>query len=802
VEGTYLRKFGLVVLTVILQIAAASAQQKLESTNRTIQATRTTENISINGVMDEPAWQTATPVSDFIQTDPDEGKPGSEITRVSALYDEEALYIGFRCLDKEPDKIVKALEKRDGWTSTDKVQIEIDSHNDHTTSFFFEVNASGVKRDAFRSDDDTYDFTWDSVWEGDVRVGADGYCVEFRIPFTCLRFAESPEMQWGINFSRWIIRKQEYDAWNFKPNSVAGEVAHFGHIENLKGIRPARHLEILPYIVSSRNTEPKSPGNNDGLKYYSNTGVDLKYGLASNITLDATINPDFGQVEVDPAVINLSTFETYYEEKRPFFIEGADNFSTPFNLFYSRRIGRAPRGSFDDVDYYIDNPQNTTILGAAKVTGKTRSGWEIGFLDAVCSREKASYFGTDGLTHKAISEEAANYQISRIKKEFQSGSSIGVITTSANQLRSTPVYSGGIDWRLYFDKRMYSFSGQAIGSREGPQQNGRGAIASFDKEGGDHVRGDITWEYKSKNLNLNRLGFLNRANIWTYSAWVQYRTSHDFWIIRNTYNNFNYWYGENLQGQSVQFGGNFNHSIEFKNNWMWGSGFAPDFPHYDDRETRGGPLFKVPYTWAYWTWIESPARNPISIYFEPQFGTNIDGTWRAIEMTLTMKPKENLSFSLGPEFELQDNVSRWVAAMDDSLGRRVDVFGKLDLRRLDINIRSTMIFTRTMTLQLYSQLYFATGDYSDFRELVPPDKFRELTVAYDGNPDFNYKSFNFNAVFRWEYYPGSTFYLVWTQARQRNDDFGDFRFKRDFGDMFDTQSDNVILAKINFWWNP
>ena len=374
--------------------------------------------------------------------------------------------------------------------------------------------------------------------------------------------------------------------------------------------------------------------------------------------------------------------------------------------------------------------------------------------------------------------------------------------TSAHQIKQFPVYTGGLDWKLSINKRNYSLSGQVVGSRSGPDLDGSGAAVSFDKEGGNHLRGNLYFQYKSKNLDLNRLGYIGRANAWNHSTWIQYRTTGDFWIVRNTYNNFNFWYGENLQGNSIQYGGNYNNTIEFKNSWMWGFGFSPDFRHYDDLETRGGALFKVPYTWAFWTWMETPARHPIGLYIEPQWGTNVDGTWQGLDINLTIKPRENVSISFGPEFEAQDNVSRWVNNMDDSLGQRVDIFGELDYRRLDINFRSSVTFTKTLTLQLYSQLYFATGEYSGFKQLVPPDQFKQLTVSYTDNPDFNYKSFNFNAVLRWEYLPGSTLYIVWTQARQRTDEFGNFRFKRDVDGIFDAQSDNVILAKINYWWNP
>ncbi len=781
---------------------APRAWADLEPTNRSIMPTRIAEKLSIDGILDEAAWSRGISVSDFLQTDPDEGEPGTQITKVTVLYDDEALYIGFLCLDSEPEQIVRLLSKRDDWTSTDKVQVEIDSYHDHLTAYFFEVNAAGVQRDGFRSSDFNYDMSWNSVWEAEAEIGPYGWSAEFKIPFSCLRFNDADEMTWGINFGRWIIRDREYDIWNFKPQSVSGDIAHFGHLDGLTNVEPRRRLEILPYAVSSRSTETKSPGNPDGLDFYTNGGIDLKYGLTSNLTLDAAMNPDFGQVESDPAVVNLTTFETFYEERRPFFIEGANSFNTNFNLFYSRRIGRAPSEAPDDLDYYIDRPIGTTILGAAKLTGKTSDGWDLAFLNAVTDREYASYVAIDGNRRRAIVEESANYNVSRVKKEFKSGSSIGVMSAMVHQRGVSPAYTGGIDWELFFKEREYEFGGQTVGSITGEDESGTGIEMYFGKNGGKHFRGSVGAEYESEELDLNRLGFLRRPNYLGGWAWMQYRTTDDFWIIRNTHNNVNFWIAENLQGDLISFGGNFNNSVEFKNGWNAGIGLAPDFPHYDDRETRGGPLYRLPYTWAAWIWMETNNRHPVVVNINPSFGTDRDGRWANANLWVEFKPRQNIRFSFGPGIRTTDDVSRWVSDDIDGSGERVDIFGVLDYREVNINLRSTIAFTKTMTLQLYSQVFVGAGDYSEFKQFAAPDGFTALTIPYDGNPDFNYKSFNLNAVFRWEYLPGSDLYLVWTQSRDRFDQFGDFDYGRDFNSVFDQLSDNAFLAKINYWWNP
>jgi hypothetical protein len=772
-------------------------------TGEDIEATKISERIKIDGVLSEEVWLKGKPVTGFIQYTPNEGQPASEPTKVTVLYDETAIYVGFMCYESEPEKMVMILGERDSHIGADRVQFEIDSFHDHMSSFFFEVNASGTMRDGYRFGvGDNYDMTWDSVWEVKTHLGPEGWSAEFRIPYHCLRFNEAEENMWGVNFYRHIMSKNEYVIWHYNTETHADDIASFRHLVNLKGIKPAHHFEVLPYFVSSQHNDPSAVNRKSGLDLNSDLGVDFKYGITPNMTLDATINPDFGQVESDPAVINLSTFETFYQEKRPFFIEGANKFNTDYRLFYSRRIGRAPNESPDDLDYWVKQPDRTTILGAAKLTGKTSNGWELGFLNAVTEREYASYINTDGEQIRTVVMDEANYNITRAKKEFDSGSSIGILTTTHHQKGSSPTFAGGLDWELLFRGREYSFSGQTVGSRLGGGESGIGVGAEFSKNSGKHIRGSFGVEYKSRDLNLNKTGFLSRPNWLGSWGWLQYRIAEPFWIIRQGSHNINYWEGQNLDGDLISLGGNYNNWFEFKNLWKAGFGIATDFPHYDDRETRGGPLVKIPHTWAFWIWGETDATKKFMVNVNPAIGTTRDGSWADLYLWFQLRPRENLIFSFGPGMETMDNVSRWLTDTEDVSGDRVDVFGELDYREVSMNLRSTMTFRRNVTLILYSQVFIGAGDYSNFKQFVPTDSYTNLTVDYDENPDFNYKSFNLNAVFRWEYMPGSDLYIVWTQARDRSDEFGDFGFDRDFNDMFDTVSDNVFLAKINYWWNP
>jgi hypothetical protein len=792
----------LVLITILLSIYSRASAGPT-TTEQDALATRINDRIDIDGVLDEEAWSMGRSVIDFIQYTPNEGKPASEPTKVIVLYDDAALYIGFMCYESEPEKMVRIMGERDSGVAADRVQIEIDSYHDHLTSFFFEVNVSGTLRDGYRFGvGDNYDMTWNSVWEAETSIGPEGWSAEFRIPYNCLRFNEAAENVWGMNLYRHIMTKNEYVIWHYNADTHADDIAAFRHLVNLEGIKPTRHFEVLPYFVSSQHNDPNTVNYKADLDLKSDIGVDLKYGITPNLTLDATINPDFGQVESDPAIINLSTFETFYEEKRPFFIEGADKFRTDYRLFYSRRIGRAPAASPDDLDYWISRPTRTTILGAAKLTGKTASGWELGLLNAVTDREYATYLNTDGEQIRTVVMDEANYNIARVKKEFDSGSSIGILTTAHHQNGELPTYAGGIDWEFFFRGREYSISGQTVGNRPGGGETGMGLGTEFSKNSGKHIRGSIGLEYKSRELDLNKTGFLSRPDYLGSWGWLQYRIAQPSRIIRQGSHNINFWEGQNLDGDLIELGGNYDNWFEFNNLWKAGFGVSSHFPHYDDRETRGGPLVKIPYNWSFWIWGETDGSKPLVANVNPAFGTVRDGSWADFYLWFQLRPRENLRFHFGPGVEIQNDVSRWLTDTEDNNGERIDIFGELDYREVNMNIRSTMIFRRSMTLTLYSQIFIGAGDYSDFRQFVPPDDFTDLTVSYDDNPDFNYKSFKLNAVFRWEYMPGSDLYIVWTQARDAYDGFGNFRFNRDFDGVFDTVSDNVFLAKINYWWNP
>jgi hypothetical protein len=760
----------------------------------------------IDGALDDPIWQRKDIdfAREFIQREPDEGKPATESTSVAIAYDDDAIYFAFWCYDREPDKIMYQLVRRDNLGVSDAVTVRLDPYHDHQTGFRFDVNASGVQGEARIYNDNNLDYTWDAVWDSAVKKQLWGWSAEIRIPYHCLRFAEKDEHVWGINVTRYIARRAESPWWAFSPQAKGGYASKFGHLVGLKGIKPARHLEIMPYGVSAIQTEPKSDGNPDGRNYMKNVGFDIKYGLSSNLILDGTVNPDFGQVELDRPILNLSAYETYYDEKRPFFMEGSNLFSTQFNLFYSRRIGRPPRGDIGDENdrhydpefsYYTNYPKSVSILGASKITGKLNSGTTIAFLNALTQEEKAEYMTTTGQKRKGVVEPMADYSVFRIQQDVLKNSNVGATYTLASQNERYPISAGGVDWRLLTPNGKWSFVGQSVVSRRDKNTTGFGNYVYLGKESGDHVLGSIGYQEKDSKLNLNRLGYLGRNSTRSTWLWVQYYTKKDWSIFRNTYNNFNLSGDWNREGNNLSRGGNFNTYIDFVNNWSFGGGFSLDYGEFDDMETRGNGLWKMPHSWSWWYSLNTDSRKKISFNWNPGAGHSRDGRWWANWVGFDYRPASNIALSPGVNFGRSVSQTMWVTNSGDS-----SIFADLDQDELTLRLTTSIMLTRDLSVQISGQGYISSIDYYNYRHYLGGAAYSPYTMD---EQDFVYRALNSTFLLRWEYRPGSTIYLVWTRALGQDDaTINNLEFSRDFKKLFSKDAENVFLAKISYWWNP
>ncbi len=776
----------------------AAAPAGLGTPEREVRAQRLAGTVRIDGLLDEADWQRPG-AGGFIQRNPLDGKPATEASEVWVAYDDKALYVAARLRDAEPGKIVGLLGRRDDNLNSDWFTFAVDPYFDRRSGYSFSVNPAGSILDMTLYNDEWSDDSWDGVWEGAARVDGLGWTAEMRIPYDQLRFPAREEYVWGVNFKRTIQRKNEQDYFSWVPKEENGFVSRFARLTGIRGIRPGRHFEAVPYTVGKMAFSPREAGNpfRDGSDLFASAGLDLKYGLKSNLTLDLTLNPDFGQVEVDPAEVNLSVFETYYSEKRPFFIEGANTFSFGrggannnfgFNwgtteFFYSRRIGRPPQGDAAGGDF-ADYPEMTTILGAAKLSGKVAGNWNVGFLNAVTQREYAVLDGGGGRSSVEV-EPFSDYAVVRAQKDFRQGrQGLGFIATGVFRdldgqglgdiLGRQALALGADGWLQLGKRREWALTGwlgatRVAGSPEYIQGLQRSPLHYFQRPDAGHLAiddgatslsgwaGRVAFNRQKGSLVFNAaLGAISpgfEANDLGYQWRGDYVNAH----LVSGYS----WLHPGKVFRSAQIlaaaarGWDFGGNALMKNYYLFASGEFLNYwggeidlgyvdAGYDKEATRGGVLLRQPP--AHWINLYgySDSRRNVVLSVFAQATRRRDGSWDlGIGPELLWKPRSNVSLSIEPEFEIVRTHRQWVANVDDPLmtatyGRR-HVFAFLDEKVLSAETRLNWIFSPRISLQAFIQPLIAVGAYSGFKELARPAsrEFRRYgengsTIARDG----------------------------------------------------------------------
>jgi hypothetical protein len=794
------------------------------TSSKKIHAVRVASSISVDGVLGEGDWKNAETLSDFQQYDPVEGADPTEKTDVRVLFDDNALYIGIVCHDSDPNGIVKQLTRRDRTAQSDRVSVTIDSYHDHQTAFLFSGSVSNVQTDGVLSNDGReYDTQWDAVWEFQATITPDGWCGEFRIPFSALRFAASDSgYEWGINFRRYIARKNETDEWVMLPRKdtppgVLSSVSAIGHLDGLKNIHPPIHLEVVPYAVGKESYLSQPSPFPLQKKFTPSVGADIKYGLTNNFTLDMAINPDFGQVEVDQAVLNLTVFETYYPEKRPFFLEGSQLFAfgtmfdnSQMRLFYSRRVGKhpeAPAGYPLSGYNFDDAPQTTKILGAAKLSGRTNSGLSIGVLSAATDQEEGVQVDASGNRLPAVLfEPKASYNVFRIKQDFSDNSSIGVMGTSLFKDTYQPSVNGGFDWNMRLDDGNYAVDGYVSGSDNPNSAGGRttGGAGKFGigKLQGEHWLAFSLYDFSTRNYNIDDIGYYSQAREHGGFTQVAYKENAGPSPIRRYVVNLETDYRWNWDGISTFHQFEVNPGFEMENFWNVAIDYKHQLSAYDD-ESRGIiGLYRRPPMEDLDLQFQTDVRQPVSLFFDSHFyGTTKGKTSYINSFTVTWRAAEWMEYSPGLTLVRTRNEETWVIPVYTA--DRHNLFGDRDWDEFDFNLRGTITFSTDLSVQFFAQVLLAKGQYTNFRKLTGPETFTPYNYPADPgyyNPDFNEMTINGNVVLRWEYMPGSTFYLVWTQARYGNNGIYANNFTTNFADAFRLPMDNVILAKFSYRW--
>ncbi len=729
--------------------------------------------LEIDGVPTEAFWLQGSLADEFVQFEPEEGVPATERTEVRVVYGPDALYVAFWAFDSDPSAVVGQLSRRDQGNYTDRVHVVVDSYFDRRTAFHFAVNPLGVKYDAYWFDDTREDSSWDAVWDGAAQISELGWTAEFRIPYSQLRFSNNPDQTWGIQFVRDVARKSEKSLWAPMTREEQGTVSRFGRLEGIEGIDSPRRLELLPYTLGRSTSQPGLVEN----PFYEETaneaqfGGDMKYGITGNLTLDVTVNPDFGQVEADPAQLNLSQFEVFQSERRPFFLEGANiyNFNLGMgdgsseSLFYSRRIGRAPQGWVGSDVRFADRPGLTTIAGAGKVSGKTESGWSIGTLYALTQREQAEVFTRDGEFDQRVVEPLSNYVVARVQKDFREGrTAFGFIGTGTQRDREdadllvlrSGAYSGGFDFRHRFGNDRFEVSGYVVGThvRGSEEAIARTQLSSaryFQRPDADHVEFDPTrtsltgwsgqwflgkisggnWRFatggqaRSPGFEANDLGFMTSADYVTPWVWGQYtkpRGSTHF----NRYNaNVNVWSSFNFAGENTGLGGNVNGNVQFKNFWNAYAGIGRQTEALSTQLLRGGPGFLVEPNLNGWMGFSTDSRKRFN------FGLNLNGgmrsesdSWRAnVSPNVTWRPSGRATFRMGAFYSKNMEDRQWVRRVQGSgSGGSYYTFGRMDQQTVGLTGRIDFSFTPDISLQLYVNPFVSAGDYEEYKVVDDP----------------------------------------------------------------------------------
>jgi hypothetical protein len=806
----------------------------------------------IDGRLDEDVWRRAPPTTAFTQKVPVEGKAPTEKTTMRVLYDDDAIYVAFEC-EQRGVPVESRLTRRDRQVEADSVTFTIDTRRDGKSAFEFYVNAAGVLADAIRFNDTDYSSDYDENWDARTDVRKDGYSVEIRIPLRILRFASAPVQSWGMQARRYISDKQETDEWALIPRAAGGEVSHYGKLDGLEGLSSRAPFELRPFVLGRlRRRDAVTSQVASGTDTKLSAGLDLKWHPSQDLTLDATINPDFGQVEADQIVLNLTTFETYYPEKRPFFLEGIDAFSTPAQLVYTRRIGRAapsPALRSNVAEQLVDVPEPATIYGASKLTGRIAEGWSVGTLQALTARNDVQVQLQDGSRVRRMVDPLTSFNVMRVKRDVGSNGHVSLMLTGVTHAEATDnypldppspalcpngnyvglgarcwndAYVGSLDWRWRTPDGDWVTGGQAAVStlKNGPARSqpdgtvnnpgdlGSGALVYLNKEGGTHWVGNAAISGSTRKLDYNDFGYMQRANTIAANAQVEYRELEPWSIFREAH--VYAFEGSTLNDDGLLIGNGQSLGSWGKLKNLWG--YYVDVHYrankFDDREVGDGTALERKGRVGWEAQLGTDSTKRVAFGLDQITDLLFDGFSFQGNALLTVRALPQFDFDIGPNWFYTQGEPRFVA---NGATPGQYLFGRQRAKNVGAVIRATYTFTPRLTLQTYAQLFLASGHYSDFTQYqsdpngVRPNISLSDLSPYTGllgsNPDFVQGALNINLVLRWEYRLGSLLYLVYTRAQVPNvtlgpTDEGTLRFSA----VSQAPAADAILVKLSYWW--
>ncbi|MGM0666079.1 MAG: DUF5916 domain-containing protein [Bacteroidota bacterium] len=751
--------------------------QKTEK--RVYNTTRTDQAPIINGQHDENEWNVGEWGSDFTQFEPYEGEKATQPTEFKILYDDNFIYVAIKAYDSSPDSIINRMTRRDQ-VDGDYVGLSFDSYHDLRTGFTFIVSSTGVKMDLMHiNDGQVEDPSWDPIWHVKSAIHEWGWFAEMKIPLTQLRFEKNTDEVWGVEIFRLNYRESEMSFWQPIARNASGLVHNFGELDGLDGIKPKKIFDLMPYAVASYENYKAQEGNPflPGKDFVPNAGLDGKIGVTNNLTLDFTVNPDFGQVEADPSEVNLTAYESFFSEKRPFFIEGNNITSLNVgvgdgdigndNLFYSRRIGKEPAGSalLEDGEY-SKTPRNVRILGAAKLTGKTQDGLSVGVIETITPRTFASVDSAGIRTYQEV-EPFTNYFIGRVQKDFNKGNTMigGMVThtyrnleavddienSRLNKLHSSAL-TGGIDFSQLFNDRNWKFSfstafSHVRGSEEALRKTQLSARHMFQRPDASHMEYDPertslsgmggkmelgkyggNWNFmlfstfRSPGFEINDLGYMRVADDMMHGLWSAYSFNEPRSFYRRIRFNSNWWtkwdYGFTFQ----KHGGNLSMYTQYKNFWSTNIGVSYNSNGLSTTMLRGGPNMKTPGGAGAFYSVSSDNRKKFRVSFNGNhyWGSEDYLTTNSLAMNFSYRPVNSLNISLSPAYSLRNSDLQYVCAMKNEEDETAYIFAELVQNVLSMSLRVNYNITPDLTIQYWGQPFFAAADYSGFKKITNP----------------------------------------------------------------------------------
>jgi hypothetical protein len=816
----------------------------------------------IDGLLDDEIWSLGEWQGNFTQQQPVGGVDPTEETYVKVLYDHSNLYVSIICQDDEPELIRDIFDRRDA-LSGDMAGIAIDSYHDMLTAFEFNMSAGGQKMDLKHQGDYGWDFNWNGVWDGATSKTDTGWVAEMKIPFSQIRYSNKEEHIWGMHVWRWIDRKQEEDQWQYIPLQAPAMVYLFGELQGVEQIRTSRQMELLPYLSTGAE---KTANISASPEFKYNGGIDAKLGISSDFTLDLTINPDFGQVEADPSVMNLTSFETFYEEKRPFFLEGNDVFDYALDEdipYYSRRIGAAPNfPSYRNGQNVFEIPNWTTILGAAKLTGKSKKGLSVGVINGLTAQE----FGIREYAYDRKEIQVAplsNYHASRVKKEFNEGNTIvgGIFSlvnrispdSAVSELLPTMAVSGGVDLLHYWDNKNYfveakTIASQLQGSKEAILEKqlshihrfqrpdadylvvdslreslaGSGGLVKIGKKGGK-FNFSLAGQYRSPGINLNDIGYIRQADFVGERIELAYRMNEPTKRIRNYTLGFSQEAQWSFGGENTLNEAGLNFTLRTNKLWSYILNYSFVFSHLDTRELWGGPAIRIDGEHQTGAMIKSNGSKDLSGSLGFHYNKYLveDSHHEFVSAGITWLPIRRIKLSVNAMYQNRQYHQQYVSTLV-GVDETLYLTGQIDQQIASLTFRGELFISPEFSIQYYGSPFFSVGKYSGFKRVNQPraknmdDRHEELDVSYDevensysfdynseswsfNNPDFSFMQFRSNLVLRWEYNLGSTIYLVW--AHDRSDWKNVYNPVSDItGDLFGLPGNHTFMFKVNFWF--